>query len=215
MTTSFPRLAAAVAAGALLIPAALMLLAAGAFMYLLYGPDAAAAPGTGTGPLSTLLGLFAQIGLGNPFVATYIPPLVVFLGGYLAPRAGYLIGLILAVFNAVLLLLVLNASANSVLASREVAPGGPLGRDLILSALQPAAIVGFIGQAALWGLIVGGIASWYRRFLKQSAARRQASLIDRQRQRQVQERERAAEERRKSVEERRKAADERRNARAG
>jgi hypothetical protein len=76
-----------------------------------------------------------------------------FLGGFFAPRAGYLIGFLLGVLDAVLWVIIIVMGVSGVTA----APGQSL-------QLESTALV--LVSAVLTGTIAGALASWYRDFLR-------------------------------------------------
>ena len=87
-----------------------------------------------------------------------------FLAGFVAPRAAYLVGLLLGTLNGVLLL---------VYAFTRPAPSG-------VTDLAPAAL-SFAGVAIASGAIFSAFASWYRRFLRGSQERARARREERAR----------------------------------
>jgi hypothetical protein len=92
----------------------------------------------------------------------YPPPalLPIFLGGYFAPRAAYLVGAVLGLWHFILLLvaIVTVTGANGIVAPQ----------------LFPLFVMTVIVGAPL-----GAFAAWYRRFLQQGAERRQRVLAER------------------------------------
>ena len=92
-----------------------------------------------------------------------VPPAIapIFLGGFIAPRASYLVGLLLGLLNGVLLLALIAMAAGSALGT---------GNALVATGVQLFLLT------ALSGLAIGAFAAWYRDFLRQSAQRRRAKL---------------------------------------
>lgn len=97
------------------------------------------------------------------------PPLVIFfIGGFLAPRGSWLVGLILGVFYSGLITL-LNVTAPG--ATEEVTPGAGLAESLAATWVMS---IGF-------GALAGGFAAWYRNFLRGSQERARANRAARER----------------------------------
>lgn len=132
-----------------LVPAALTLLSAALFLAI--GPAGTPDPSTTAGgttelPIEQILVTF----LAQYFVST--PPVgAVFLAGFLAPRAGWLTGLIAGLVAAICLTaLVVIGNSSGALSDDEVS-----GFAFVAFTLSPAA-----------GIVFGGAAAWYRRFLQ-------------------------------------------------
>lgn len=132
-----------------LVPAALTLLSAALFLAI--GPAGTPDPSTTAGgtrqlPIEQILVTF----LAQYFVST--PPVgAVFLAGFLAPRAGWLTGLIAGVVAAICLTaLVVIGNSSGALSNDEVS-----GFAFVAFTLSPSA-----------GVVFGGAAAWYRRFLQ-------------------------------------------------
>jgi hypothetical protein len=87
-----------------------------------------------------------------------------FIGGFVAPRAAYLVGLVLGLLNGLLLL---------VYAFSKPVPEG-------VTDLAPAAL-SFAFVAVASGTIFAAFAAWYRRFLRGSQERAQARRQERAR----------------------------------
>ena len=98
------------------------------------------------------------------YVGSFLVPqamLAMFLGGFLAPRAPYLVGLLIGLINGALLIaLFFFTPAGATL------PGVD----------NTAAAVQLLAVPTVFGLIVGAFAAWYRDFLRQSSQRRRAAL---------------------------------------
>ena len=95
------------------------------------------------------------------YVQLTLPPtalFVFFIGGFLAPRASYLVGALLGLVDGVLwsLLFVLSPGAQ---------PDAP-GR-----LVQPSDVVAIIVVAVFVGILAASFASWYRNFLRSSQER--------------------------------------------
>ena len=95
--------------------------------------------------------LFVQFILAPPALAP------IFIGGFVAPRASYLVGLLLGILNGVILAAVLLLTGTS---------------DPAAAANLPATILSFMLVASFSGLAIGAFAAWYRDFLRSSALRR-------------------------------------------
>jgi hypothetical protein len=111
------------------------------------------------------------------YVSLTLPPtslFVFFIGGFLAPRASYLVGAILGAFDALLytLLWVMapEAFGNPTLQETGLSSGQPVGDPLTPSALAP-----LWGIAILVGILAASFAAWYRRFLRSSQERARAN----------------------------------------
>ncbi len=102
--------------------------------------------------------------LGILFVQLTLPPtslFVFFIGGFLAPRASYLVGALLGVFDALLItiLVLLEQTDFEETGMGDVAQG----------------LVPLWGIAILVGIFAAGFAAWYRRFLRSSQERAKAN----------------------------------------
>jgi hypothetical protein len=111
------------------------------------------------------------------YVSLTLPPtslFVFFIGGFLAPRASYLVGAILGAFDAFLytLLFVVVPSAFSDVQLQEagLTSGQPAGEPLTAATLAP-----LWGIAVLVGILAASFAAWYRRFLRSSQERARAN----------------------------------------
>ncbi|MBA2255061.1 MAG: hypothetical protein H0W07_08110 [Chloroflexi bacterium] len=116
-------------------------------------------------------GLFVDATSG-PIVATItqltLDPrslLVFFLIGFLAPRASYIFGFLLGVFNALLLTILLAMSAS-----------GPN----VNPADATTVMVNLSFQAVLMGTIMAAFAAWYRNFLRGSQERGRRARAERE-----------------------------------
>lgn len=107
------------------------------------------------------------------------PPLVIFfIGGFLAPRGSWLVGLILGVFYSTLIT-ILNVMAPG--ATEQVTPGAELAESLTATWFMSIA----------FGTLAGGFAAWYRNFLRSSQERARANRIAREREKAIQAKEQA------------------------
>lgn len=103
----------------------------------------------------------------------YVPSIPLLIAGYFAPRGAWLVGLSLGVLSSVGYLLVAIGAAGAV--------GGNT-----LAGVNASEVVGtvtyWLGQGIFFGAIFGGLAAWYRRWLRASGqnARRQREERERQ-----------------------------------
>jgi hypothetical protein len=106
-----------------------------------------------------------QVGdLGILFVQLTLPPtslFVFFIGGFLAPRASYLVGALLGIFDALLItiLVLLDETDFQETGIGDMAQG----------------LVPLWGIAILVGILAAAFAAWYRRFLRSSQERARAN----------------------------------------
>jgi hypothetical protein len=117
-----------------------------------------------TDPTARFLWLF--------YVQSFFAPsaiMAIFLGGIIAPRASYLVGLLLGLINGLLLV------AFVLIGPRDggVLPPGDVGALAVQSFIVPV----------LYGPLIGAFAGWYRDFLRRSSERRRAALEARARER--------------------------------
>jgi hypothetical protein len=102
--------------------------------------------------------------LGILFVQLTLPPtslFVFFIGGFLAPRASYLVGALLGVFDALLI---------TILVLLQMTDFAETGMGDVAEGLVP-----LWGIAILVGIFAAGFAAWYRRFLRSSQERARAN----------------------------------------
>lgn len=98
------------------------------------------------------------------------PPLVMFfIGGFLAPRASWLVGSLVGVFYAILFTIVTVTYPGT---NAEVTPGAGGGIEESLVIIWVMSI-GF-------GALAAGFASWYRNFLRNSQERARANRMARE-----------------------------------
>ena len=106
------------------------------------------------------------------YISSFLYPvaiLAMFLGGILAPRASYLVGLLIGLINGLLMVALIGIGA----ATSEVLPPGQLASGALQLLIIPT----------VYGLAIGAFASWYRDFLRRSAERRRAVVEARARER--------------------------------
>ncbi len=133
------------------------------------------------------------------YVQLTLPPtalFVFFVGGFLAPRASYLVGGVLGILDGILW----SALFLIVPTAQQADPSRPGGSTT--GAVAPADLVSVIGLAILIGVVAGGFAAWYRNFLRQSQERARQNRIARDQEARV----KAKEKERVAKEEQRKAA---------
>lgn len=110
------------------------------------------------------------------YVSSFLYPAIIamFLGGLLAPRASYLVGLLIGLLNGVLLvaLYAIAPGKNAATPPSEFASG------LLQLFLIPT----------LYGIAIGTFAAWYRDWMRRSSERRRASLEARARERKREQR---------------------------
>lgn len=128
------------------------------------------------------------------YVQLTLPPtalFVFFVGGFLAPRASYLVGGVLGILDGLLITLLLAVAPAATI---DAASAGTTGSS-------PGPIE-TIGLAIVIGVVAGGFAAWYRNFLRQSQERARQNRIARD----AEARTKAKEKERVAKEEQRKAA---------
>lgn len=104
---------------------------------------------------------------------------IFFIGGFLAPRASYIVGGMLGVLSGIIYLTVIsvatdvaretNATTLGAAANGEVPD---VSSDLVLQTM---------GMGLIIGVFAGGFASWYRRFLRSSQERAAANRAAKER----------------------------------
>jgi hypothetical protein len=130
------------------------------------------------------------------FVQLTLPPtslFVFFIGGFLAPRASYLVGAVLGIVDGILwgaYVLIANASAQQMTDSAAPQP------------TQISDVLVLVLFAVFIGVLAAGFAAWYRNFLRQSNERARQNRLAREQA----ARAKAKEDERKAREEQRKAA---------
>lgn len=136
------------------------------------------------------------------FVQLTLPPtalFVFFIGGFLAPRASYLVGALLGIVDGIMWA-IFQLSAGS--AASETSDG--------LGASSIGDVIAIVLFAMVIGILAAGFAAWYRNFLRQSQERARANRAARE----AQMRAKAKEDERKTREEQRRAAAEARAAKS-
>jgi hypothetical protein len=111
------------------------------------------------------------------FVQFTLPPsslLLFFLGGFIAPRSSYLIGLLLGILDGVLYELLLISTPGV----RIVAESNPADTSTIQ--LTATSIAVGIVYAIIIGTVGAAFAAWYRNFLRSSQERARQSRLDRE-----------------------------------
>ncbi len=125
-------------------------------------------------PLALIVGLLAVVLATGarelisvtlvPYVLAPQPVAPVFLAGFLAPRASYLIGALLGVFSWIaLVVLVSSPAVVQALAGSTAAPG-----------LTPDILFGSLFWAIVGGAFYAAAAAWYKRFLALASPARAA-----------------------------------------
>jgi len=100
---------------------------------------------------------------------------IFFIGGFVAPRASYLVGGILGVLSSFIYLAVLEIANNAAQDANLDAITSSTGGDV--PALTSEVIVQTVGLGLLIGVVAGGFAAWYRRFLRWSQERAKLSRM--------------------------------------
>ncbi|MEZ4597923.1 MAG: hypothetical protein R3C32_14565 [Chloroflexota bacterium] len=100
---------------------------------------------------------------------------VFFIGGFLAPRASYLVGAVLGIIDGILwALLGFLVPGSTVTADGKLVTTGP--------ALTLADAIVFILVATVVGILAASFAAWYRNFLRSSQERARQNRIAREQQ---------------------------------
>ena len=116
------------------------------------------------------------------YIQLTLPPtalFVFFIGGFVAPRASYLVGALLGILDALLITILMTMTIKP----RMSQPSWSLGEDLSPAAeLEVAGITGVASELVpLWGIAIAvgvlaaGFAAWYRKFLRSSQERAKAN----------------------------------------
>jgi hypothetical protein len=118
------------------------------------------------------------------YIQLTLPPtalFVFFIGGFLAPRASWLVGGLLGAFDALLITLLVFITPQAQLEGSvsEVAQG----------------LVPLWGIAIMVGILAAAFAAWYRTFLRSSQERARANRMARERQQAAQAKEQAKKDR--------------------
>ena len=107
---------------------------------------------------------------------------IFFIGGFVAPRASYLVGGILGLLSATIWTVVMTVATDTM---RERYA------DTLLTTSTEGEVVGLTSEAILQtfmlgiviGVLAGGFAAWYRRFLRSSQERAAANRAQKERER--------------------------------
>lgn len=102
-----------------------------------------------------------------------------FLGGFLAPRASYLVGFLLGLLNGLLWTILIFIGTSLPAATGTTAPSGDPGQ----AAIEVTLI------AVLYGTFAAAFAAWYRNFLRQMQERGKQRRADREAQEKAKRRE--------------------------
>ncbi|MEX1295261.1 MAG: hypothetical protein AB1Z67_03720 [Candidatus Limnocylindrales bacterium] len=105
---------------------------------------------------------------------------IFFIGGFVAPRASYIVGGILGLLSATVWTAVMTIATDTM--RQQYA-------DTLLTANAEGEVIGLTNEAILQtyglglviGVLAGGFASWYRRFLRNSQQRAAANRAQRER----------------------------------
>lgn len=105
---------------------------------------------------------------------------IFFIGGFVAPRASYIVGGILGVLSATVWTAVMTIATDTM--RQQYA-------DTLLTANAEGEVIGLTTEAILQtyglglviGILAGGFASWYRRFLRNSQQRAAANRAQKER----------------------------------
>jgi hypothetical protein len=103
---------------------------------------------------------------------------VFFIGGFLAPRASYLVGATLGIVDGILFaLLVMMVPAEA-----TAPPGGEVPDPTVTTAVEPGQLIAYVGIAMMVGILAAGFAAWYRNFLRNSQERARQNRMAREQQ---------------------------------
>ena len=94
---------------------------------------------------------------------------IFFIGGFLAPRASYLVGGMLGVLSGTFFVAVIAISNEAV--ATEGLESVINATDGVVPAVSADLALQTIGMGLVIGTVAGGFASWYRRFLRSSQER--------------------------------------------
>jgi hypothetical protein len=123
----------------------------------------------------------------------FVPPalLTYFIGGFLAPRGSYLVGLLLGLLSGALLSLLLFTTT----VGYGVGEGGETGLVIVPEEARLTFALGYLGTGAAYGTFAAAFASWYRDFLRRMQEQGRARRADREAQERVKRRDQRQEER--------------------
>ena len=94
---------------------------------------------------------------------------IFFIGGFVAPRASYMVGGMLGILSAFVYLAVLSIANDAAQDANLDAVTTSTGGDV--PAVTSEVIIQTLGLGLLIGVVAGGFAAWYRRFLRSSQER--------------------------------------------
>jgi hypothetical protein len=142
------------------------------------------------------LGAGSVASIGYALVLQPSALFVPFIGGFLAPRASYLIGALIGFTQAVLvsLLLVLRTVRDSKLVTLPPGTGATPTADLTQGDLVSSIVSVFV-VCLLFATVAAAFASWYRNFLRNSQMRAQQNRQIREKQAREKAKEREREQR--------------------
>ncbi|CAN5680654.1 hypothetical protein BH23CHL7_BH23CHL7_15380 [soil metagenome] len=123
----------------------------------------------------------------------FVPPalLTYFIGGFLAKRASYLVGLLLGLLSGALLSLLLFTTT----VGYGVGEGGETGLVIVPDEARLTFALGYLGTGALYGTFAAAFAAWYRDFLRRMQEQGRARRAGREAQERVKRRDQRQEER--------------------
>ncbi len=136
-------------------------------------------------------------GIAGAYAQLVLPPqalIVYFIGGFLAPRGSYLVGLLLGLLTGPLFITWI-----------WTAPGGAEEASALGYTFESLA-ASYAVQGALFGMVAGGFASWYRGFLRSSQERARMNRIARDQQQRIKAKEQERKDREAAREARKPAA---------
>ncbi|MGD8683951.1 MAG: hypothetical protein PVG27_08380 [Chloroflexota bacterium] len=110
------------------------------------------------------------------YIQLTLPPtslFVFFIGGFVAPRASYMVGGLLGAFDALLITILVMRDQNALAGSGVT--------EVSSEAVSLGSLAPLWGMALLIGTFAGGFAAWYRRFLRSSQERAAANRAARER----------------------------------
>ena len=103
---------------------------------------------------------------------------IFFIGGFLAPRGSYIVGGVLGVLSALIYLAVISLATDVARESMEALTAGAGGE---VPEVSSDLVIQTLGLGLIIGILAGGFASWYRRFLRSSQERAAANRAQRER----------------------------------
>jgi signal transduction histidine kinase len=103
---------------------------------------------------------------------------IFFIGGFLAPRGSYIVGGVLGVLSAVIYIVVVSLATDAARESMDALTAGAGGE---VPEVSSDLVIQTLGLGLVIGILAGGFASWYRRFLRSSQERAAANRAQRER----------------------------------